>query len=171
MVELRLILVAAALAGAVVAGWSLDQAGFRRGVAITEASYKAAEADALKASQKRLQELSERARAQEQESAKRLSAVSQDFQARLSNAKRENDRMRAALASGDVRLRLPTERSASTDRGASSEARSSSCGRDDGEARELPRAVALALWELAADADAVAEQLAACQRVIRADRG
>lgn len=172
MLELRLILAVAALAGALVGGWSLDRAAYKRGVAAVEARYAARDAEAARQAAQRVDELQAQARAAEQAAAARLAAVSTDYQRRLASAATENDRMRRALAAGDVRLRFPrTEPAADGPRGAAAETGAAAAGCHGPEAGQLPRAVALDLWQLAADADAVAEQLAACQAVLRGDRG
>lgn len=173
MFELRLILAVAALAGALLGGWSLDRAGYRRGVLAAELRYAARDADAAREAAVRIHTLQSQARAAEQAAAQRLAAVSTDYQRRLANAATENERMRRALAAGDLRLRFPRAEPGPADgaRGGTAETGTAAAGCNGPEAGELPRAVALDLWQLAADADAVAEQLAACQAVIRADRG
>lgn len=174
MFELRLILAAAALAGVLVYGWSVERAAYKRGAAAVEARYAARDAEAARQAAQRVDQLQAQARAAEQAAAVRLAAVSTDYQRRLANAATENDRMRRALAAGDVRLRFPrAEPAAAADhsRGAAATPSAAACGRDGAEAGDLPRETALDLWQLATDADAVAEQLAACQAVVRGDRG
>lgn len=170
MLEIRLILVVAALAGALVGGWSLDRAAYKRGAAAVEARYQARDAETARETAQRIEKLQAQARAAEQSAAQRLASVSADYQRRLANAATKNDRMRRALAVGDVRLRFDPTEPAERSHGAAASTVAAACGRDGSATGELPRAIALDLWSLAADADAVAEQLAACQQVIGEDR-
>lgn len=153
MVDLRLVLAAAVLAGFAAGGWWLHQTGYKAGSAATEVKWQAKEAEAQKAAQKRLQAV--------QSAHAKTSA---DFQRKLQDADVENRRMAAALRSGEFRLRFPSASRAP-------DFAPTPGGCDGGAPSELPSEVAGNLWQLAADADAVAEQLAACQAVVRADRG
>lgn len=170
MSELRLILAVAALAGVLVGGWSLDRAAYQRGAAAVEARYAARDAEAARQTAARVQDLEEQARAAERAAAARVSAVSTDYQRRLADAETDNARMRAALLRGDLRLRIPAERPRFDGVSPTAAAAPTTAGCDDPPRGELPREVALDLWQLAADADALAAQLAACQAIVRADR-
>lgn len=173
MGELRAILAVTGLLAVFTGAWWLDHAGYKRGVTVTEARYQAEQAEVLREANARIEHLQNVARAAEQAAAARLADISSTFQKRLANAQVENDQMRAALVSGVVRLRLPSPQDASSPdggRGTRAQAPAASSGCDGAKGGELPREVAVALWTIAADADGVAEQLHACQQVIRADR-
>lgn len=169
MPDLRLIVGVVLVVALLGAFYAADRNAYRRGEARATARYETRDAEAARVAATRIHELEEQARAAEQASAKRLAAVSADYQRKLTDAANENDRIRRALASGELRLRLPAVQSTDSAGSARSEAATGACGRDDTASGELPRTIALDLWQLAADADAVAEQLAACQAVIRAE--
>lgn len=119
---------------------------------------------------RQIQQAQDTARKAEQLSASRLVSVSEEFQRKLSNAKRTQDADVAAVRAGTLRLRDPgtVTLCAGADRAAEA---GSGSGRCDGRAAgEFSDATAEFLLELTANADQVAEQLAACQKIVRADR-
>ncbi|MDQ5980474.1 MAG: prophage endopeptidase [Verrucomicrobiota bacterium] len=87
------------------------------------------------------------------------------------NAKRKKADADAARAGGLV-LRVPASVCGGTDgdRGAAPALGSTASVRDGGATVELPRQVTADLFDLANDADAVADQLRACQQVVLKDR-
>lgn len=109
-----------------------------------------------------------RYRATEQGLAASVAAVADHYQGVNRNAQRENDRLRADLRNGRVRLYAETVGGAGC-RGSAEAA--GGAGGDHGAARaELSPAFAQALVDLAADADAVVEQLSGCQAILEAER-
>ncbi|GLT20774.1 hypothetical protein GCM10007933_02260 [Zoogloea oryzae] len=117
---------------------------------------------------RRVGELQEQARAAERKHAEALAEVSRDYQEKISERDRQRTADRAALLSGALRLRDPGP--APAGRSVAASAGAGSCGCDGPPSRELSGAAAGFLLDLAADADAVADQLAACQRVVTEDR-
>ena len=110
-----------------------------------------------------------KARTQEQEAARKVAAVSSGYQKDLANANRTKDLAMAAVrASGGLRVAVT---SCQADSGGTPETASAAERRDGGAAAYLPESTSRNLIDLAAEADAVALQLKACQAVIRADRG
>lgn len=87
------------------------------------------------------------------------------------NAKRKKADADAARAGGLV-LRVPASVCGGTDgdRGAAPALGTAAPVRDGGPTVELPRQVTADLFDLANDADAVADQLRACQQVVLKDR-
>ena len=149
------------LVAAGVIGW-LDGA--------THAGAEALRRDQLaaEAASRRVGQLQERARAVERKHAEALAEVSRTYQEKID----ERDKQRAAdltaLRAGALRLRDPGPASAGRSVAASAGAGPGGCnGRAAG---DLSGAAAEFLLGLAADADAVADQLAACQRVVTEDR-
>ena len=126
------------------------------------------ERDAAQAVAERVQALQLQARAAEQRYALALADISTDYQRRLNDATQQRAADRAALRAGALRLRDPG--GAADCRGAAAEAGAGSAGRDGRAPGDLSPAAAGFLLELASDADDVARQLAACQRVVEADR-
>ncbi|MCG9052339.1 lysis protein [Laribacter hongkongensis] len=103
------------------------------------------------------------ARAAEQQHAKALAAIDAQYQKNERHAQRENNRLRAQLRAGTVRLSVPVA-AGSCNLPADS---STSGSRDATPRAELSAEAADDLVALADDADAVVRQLTACQAVIR----
>lgn len=105
----------------------------------------------------------------ERQHAAALASISTSYQEKLNNEKAQTARLRADLRSGTVRLRLPDPKGSTGIKHPAEP--STSAGRCNGsEGGELPPATAEFLYTLAADADEITEQLAACQAVVQADR-
>lgn len=117
---------------------------------------------------RRVGELQEQARAAERKHAEALAEVSRAYEEKIGERDRQRAADRAALLSGALRLRDPGP--APAGRGVAASAGAGSCRCDGRAAGELSGAAAEFLLGLAADADAVADQLAACQRVVTEDR-
>ena len=117
-----------------------------------------------------VQRLQEAARADEQRHAEELAAISADYEKDLQNANATKTADVAAARSGRLVLRVPAK-CPPADRGSEgSQVAAAPGGRDGGVGSELPREVVEALFTMADDADQVVRQLAACQRVVHADR-
>lgn len=125
---------------------------------------KTAAADA--AWQKKIDGLNAENRAAEQTYRANIAVVAEKFTQEQENAKTENARLRAAVRAGTLRLRDPhiTEQSCPPATGQATPAASRS---DDRAPGELSREAAEFLFGLASEADALAEQLAYAQQVIR----
>jgi prophage endopeptidase len=109
----------------------------------------------------------EQVRVIERRHAQSLAAISTDYERKINEATQLRAADRAALRAGSLRLRDPG-RPVGDGSGAQFAA---GTGRCDGRAPgELSTEAAEFLLGLASDADDVAEQLAACQRVVTADR-
>lgn len=109
------------------------------------------------------------ARDKERQHALDLNLISSSFQKELQDARTQQAADRAALRSGTLRMRDPGV-SSSACAGPASSAGSAAGRRDGAEARQLSDAAAEFLLEFAAEADDVARQLSACQRVLIEDR-
>lgn len=99
-----------------------------------------------------------------------VSTISADYQERLANANKQRKIDTAAIRAGALRLRDPYAPGLRAGCGAATKTDAGTSGRDGAEGSELSKQVTGDLFDLASDADSVAEQLSACQRVIRADR-
>lgn len=117
----------------------------------------------------RVQVLQLQARAAEQRHARALAEVSTDYQRRINEANQVRAADRAALRAGTLRLRDPDSPAAACGDPAA-QAGAGAARRDGRASGELSAAAAGFLLELASDADDVAGQLAACQRVVIEDR-
>ena len=129
----------------------------------------ARELDTAQAVAERVQVLQLQARTAEQRHAQALADVSTDYQRRINEANHVRAADRAALRAGTLRLRDPDSTAAGCGDPAA-QAGAGAAGRDGRAPGELSAAAAGFLLELASDADDVARQLAACQRVVEADR-
>ena len=106
-------------------------------------------------------------RRREQGLAAAVAAVADHYQRVNRHAERENARLRTDLRDGRVRLYAETVGACG---GGSAEV-AGGAGGDHGTARaELSPAFAAALFDLAAEADAVVEQLTGCQAILQAER-
>lgn len=128
----------------------------------------ARERDAAQAVAARVQALQTQVRETEERHAQALANVSADYQQRMNNAIQVRAADHAALHSGALRLHDPAG-SASCG-SAAPEIAAGSSGRDDRTPGELSGSAAEFLLDFAHDADDVARQLAACQRIVIEDR-
>lgn len=127
------------------------------------------ESSELREANAEIDRLHTEARAKERAHAGQMAAVGINYQEGLLHAEDVRRRDLAAVRAGALRLRVPAACPGAGAGGAS--APGAAAGGGDGVAPgELPGPLAAALLDLAHDADGVAEQLAACQAVIRADR-
>lgn len=140
------------------------------GEAVERSAWQARENVQLATAGKRILALEQAAREQEQEEAARMAAIAGDYEGRLQNVQTQRDRDVAAAHRGTLRLRDPGAPSLRAD-GCSGGPATAGAGVGDGPAPgELSRAVTADLFSLVDDANAVVEQLTACQAVVRADR-
>ncbi len=107
------------------------------------------------------------AKATEAAHAKELGTIRTKYQKEVADAKSKKDRDVDGARSGDLSLRVPSGcPSAANVSGAAT-----GPSRGDGPSTvELPRETTASLYSLANDADAVADQLRACQTVTQSDR-
>ena len=124
----------------------------------------------LVAANAKIIELNAAARAQEARHAASLAVISTGHQQEIKNAQAQAIADRAAVRAGGLRLydvAAPGLRACGS---LPSPPGATAGGRDGRAAGELSGEATQFLFDLANDADAVARQLAACQRVVRADR-
>ena len=157
----RILFIVLAKAAAAALGWQEGAMHAGREAMRRDIATAAATAD-------RIQQLNAQARATERRHAQAMSDISATHQRSLTNAQNQLKADRAALRAGTLRLRDP---------GAPADCRSSApqavpaaVRRDDTSPGELSGEAAEFLLDLAIDADIVAHQLEACQRVIKSDR-
>lgn len=148
------------------------------GIATVDAKWQAREAKQQAAAAARYRTLYDAYRKAEQDNAAALAAISTKLEKERTDATRQHAADIAAIRAGAVRLRDPGAAAMPACRGATAET-GSGPGRSDGATTgELSAAPAGLLSgqtseflvDLAADADDVARQLAACQQVIINDR-
>ena len=168
----------AVLWGAIVA-WNsytsgLDKQGYDRGVAETAAVYEKRDNEKLLAATTRVHELEGQARAKENNHARALVAIGTKLSQEKANAKSESDRITADISAGRLVRRdgafQARTRSPGGDGGPVGATPTGTGGSDGGAACELSEAAQRSVLEIGADADKVAEQLAACQAVVTEDR-
>jgi prophage endopeptidase len=130
------------------------------------------EAVQVAAANAKILELNEKYRALENDKAKALSIVSNAYEEKLNDAAKKKDRDVAAARSNapQYQLRYATTSGACADRSNTTETPPTSPGHNGPAVATLPPEVAADLFALADDADAVVEQLTACQQVVIADR-
>lgn len=128
------------------------------------------EMKALAKSNKAIQEANDAARETEREHATAMDGIAKDYERRLKDAKDQKDRDVAAAYSGAIGLRIPRALPGAAGTGEAAHAASSPGQCDVGAQAELPREAAANLLAIANDADAVTDQLAACQAIILQDR-
>ncbi len=108
------------------------------------------------------------AKATEAAHAKELGVIQTKYHKEIADAKTQRDRDVANARSGSLSLRVPSRCPSAADVSGAPNA----AGRGDGaQTVELPREVTASLFSIANDANAVADQLRACQAVIQSDRG
>jgi len=159
---------------AVAALWAVSLFGVGKwqradGRAAERVEWQAKEVAQVTAANATIKRLNDEARAKEKESADTMTRLAtQLLKERAANESRRKADA-AAIRAGDLRLRIPASACGS----GGSEAgppRPASGGGDGAATVELPRAITGDLLDLANDADAVADQLRACQSIIIADR-
>ncbi len=107
------------------------------------------------------------AKATEEAHAKALGVIQTKYQKEIADAKSQRDRDVANARSGSLSLRVPARCPSAAD---VSGAASPAPGGDGSATVELPRETTASLFSIANDANAVADQLRACQAVIQSDR-
>lgn len=163
-----------AVLAALVAVWT---AGYRFRAHIADAdiaTLNATHASTLSAldlaHRTQLQALTDAARATEQRLVADMAALDQQYNQEMTDAQRETDAALAAVRAGELRLRNRfTCPVASPGVGVPGVAAGTGGG-DAAESGGLQREDAIVLVRLAAEADAVVRQLAACQAIVTADR-
>ena len=148
------------------------------GMATVEAKWQAREAKQQAAAAARYRTLYDAYRKAEQDNAAALAEIAIKLEKERTNATRQHAADIAALRTGALRLRDPGAAAVPACRGSAAEAGPASSGCNGGTTCELSGTPAGLLSNqaseflvnLAADADDVARQLAACQQVIINDR-
>jgi prophage endopeptidase len=147
-------------------GHTKDRAGYER----AQAEYVAIERDRQAEAAKLRAATEKRFRDQENQHAHAMANLDRQYAAELAASEDRARRDRDAARRGDIVLRIPGP-ACDGPAGAQAAPSQGSAGRGDGPATvELPREVTADLLDLVNDADQVADQLRACQAVVRADR-
>lgn len=133
-------------------------------------TWQTSENGELRTANDRIKTLEEGARKAEQDKAKALDAISTDYERKLSDANKQRAADAAAVRAGSLRLRDPSSTGLHACGSLPTEAATGPGQRDGGAAGELSAAASGFLLDLANEADDVARQLAACQRVVIEDR-
>lgn len=158
---------AAALAALWYAYTTIDGRGYARGKSETTAAYAKRDNEALQAALARVKVLQDEKAAAERAHEKRLAAIAADHNKEMTDAKRQRDRDIAAVRDRTLRLRDPGAVStAQCDRSPGPATAAATGQRDGGTPGELSAAASGFLLDLVNDADDVARQLGAAQKVI-----
>lgn len=158
---------------AVVAIWllSLSAMGYwqnQAGHTAERVKWQARETSDLSAANSEITRLNDEARAREREHAESISTIAAGYERKIENEKRKTDSLVADLLAGSLVLHDPAGQSPGGSETGAAPARPGEC---DGKAgSELSTAAARFLLEEAGRADAIVEQLGACQAVIVSDR-
>ena len=162
-VILGIVLLWIASLGAV--GWKANEIGHK-----TERSdWLNKENAELVAANKKIQDLQNDARKTEQEHAARLAEIGAAHAKEMVDKEAQRRRDLAAIRDGALKLRIASSRICPG--GSSPSETGPTPGERDGAATvELPQQITSDLFDLANDADQVADQLRACQGVIQSDR-
>jgi hypothetical protein len=165
----RIYIIIGTVALLVATAWVIDRHGYQRGQAEERAQWQARESAELADANQLIDKLQRDARAKERAHAAALSVISSRYQEELADANRKHKDVIADIRAGRVRLRDPSAGETSC-AGGTAAAPPAAGWRDGPPGGELSRSAAEFLFGLAAEADAVAHQLAACQAVVRRDR-
>lgn len=114
--------------------------------------------------------LNEAARATEQQHAEEIKKLGEQHAKDQAANEAQRRKDVAAARDGALKLRFSGACPVRPDAGRTPEAPASPAGSNDAQTIELPPKITADLYDLVADADAVAIQLAACQSVITSDR-
>jgi hypothetical protein len=111
-------------------------------------------------------------RESEKDKATALSVISTVYEGKLNDAAKQKDRDVAAAraVAPQYQLRYATTSGACADRSIAPTSTPAPLGRDGPATAQLPGEIAANLFALADDADALVDQLTACQAVVMADR-
>lgn len=157
---------AAWLASIVAVGWWQREDGR----AAERVDWQARDNDQIREANRAILRLTENARTAERAHGEAVAAIATHYEKELHDAKTQRERDRALLRTGGLRLRDPAAPGLGACDGTAA-APGTAAGLDHGRAPgQLSDAAAEFLLDLAGDADAVARQLAACQRVVIEDR-
>ena len=119
---------------------------------------------------KSIQAAEESARQKERDSETKQALISKDYQRKLADARTKYKSVDNAVANGTFSLFDRGATAVCPNNGGTAEATPSAGGSNDGSACKLSANTSRALWFFATNADDVAEQLAACQAIVEADR-
>lgn len=160
---------------ALLVAWGLSLAGvgwWQRsdGETVERSAWQGRDNTELVAANGKIKTLEEDARKAEQDKAAALTAISTDYERKLSDANKQRAADAAAVRAGSLRLRDPSAPGLHACGGLAAETAAGTGQRDGGAAGDLSAAASGFLLDLANEADDVARQLAACQRVVIEDR-
>ena len=168
---------------ALLIAWGLSLAGVgwwqrNDGETAERSAWQGRENAELVAANGKIKTLEEGARKAEQDKAAALAAISTDYERKLSDANKQRAADAAAVRAGSLRLRDPSSPGLHACGGLATETAAGTGQRDGGAAGELSPTTAGVLsaaasgflLDLVNEADDVARQLAACQRVVIEDR-
>jgi hypothetical protein len=147
-------------------GWWQNEAGH----VDERTAWQTRENKELRAANAAIKTLQETARRDEKSHALALSGIATSYEEGMANAKKQRDADAAAVRSGAIRLRVQYPASIYSIGDTGTAAVPCTGGGDGADGAELPAAITGDLLDLAADADGVTRQLAACQAVIIEDR-
>ncbi len=166
------VLVILLLSGLLIGAFNLyGNQQFARGEKAERSLWLASKNVELVAANAKVKSLEEKYRQQERDANTALAVISFQYEKELHRVKTNTDRTIAGLRDGSVRLRIPVTYARHACGGAVSAVEPSPIGGDDATRADLSSAAAEFLVDLTSEADAVVEQLIACQAVVNADRG
>lgn len=151
--------------------YSYGDLQFSRGEKAERALWLANKNTELVTANAKIKSLEEKYRQQERDANTALAVISFQYEKELHRVKTNTDRTIAGLRDGTVRLRIPVTHASNACGSAVSTVEFGTGTGDDTARAELSSAAAEFLVSLASEADAVVDQLLACQAVINADRG
>lgn len=161
------------IAMAVIGAWliSLAAMGYwqnRAGHIAERGEWQARETSELRMANREIERLNGEARAKERQHAENMSSIATSYEKEMQNEKRKTDVLVADLLAGSLVLHDPAGQSPGASETGATPA---STGERDGETGcQLSTAAARFLLEEAGRADAIVEQLTACQQVVVSDR-
>lgn len=164
---LKLAALASLVAAGFAGGWTLQGWHMGSQLAKAEAAHAEAKTKAVAATLRQLKT----ATAERDALATRLSAIDANESERIRTLQHENDRLRAGVASGAIRVRVNGATCPAVERTASLPQAPAGGGVDSGTGAVLGVEAGQAVFDLRADAIRVAGKLNACQDELRAITG
>lgn len=140
------------------------------GAAAERIEWQQRENTELRLANQKVVSLARALRAAEHAHGEAVAAIATHYEKELQHAQDQRERDRAAVRTGGLRLRDPHPAGLRACGNAAAAPGAAAGLGDDRAAGELSAAASEFLYDLANDADAVAHQLAACQRVVIEDR-
>lgn len=169
-VETKLLLVIGLLLGLAGFGWYEHHTGYSSGVDFATKRDAAAAAANDKATAAKIQQLTDAARAKEQQQAAQVAAIAANLEQEKQYVNSRTKKLLAASRAHTLILRDPGPRSVQPCDSSPPKTPPAPGQRDGAQGSELSEAAAGFLLELTSEADEVARQLAHSQQVILEDR-